>query len=311
MSKSSYSRLFFLVLVSMLGLAFTMQVAAAEPDIVILHTNDIHGRIETETGILGMPLISALVQQHRSEHEHVLVLDAGDTLHGRPVANQLEGQSVVASMNVAGYQYMAPGNHDFNFGYERLVELQDEMAFQVLAANVYKDGELLFTPYVIHELGPYRVGIFGLATPDTYQTTHPRNIEGIEFASMVDAAAHYVPILQQQNVDLIIALGHVGFGRNYPSTGVVDAVDGIHLFVDGHSHTLLPEGQYHNDTLFVQANEYGKYLGRVEVILSGDRPEFKASLIPAQDVTDLEPDMEITEMLEDFRAEVRRQILGI
>ncbi len=309
MSKSRYLRL--VLFITMLGLAFTMRVAAAEPDIVILHTNDMHGRIETDDGILGMPLISALVQQHRAEHDHVLVLDAGDTLHGRPVANQLEGRSVVATMNAAGYHYMAPGNHDFNYGYERLLELEDEMEFQVLAANVYKDGELLFTPYVIHELGPYRVGILGLATPDTYQTTHPRNIEGIEFTSMVEAAAHYVPILQQQNVDLIIALGHVGFGRNYPSTAVADAVDGIQLFVDGHSHTLLPEGQHHKDTLFVQANEYGKYLGRVEVRLSGDRPEFRASLIPAQGLTDLEPDLEITEMLEDFRAEVRRQILGI
>ncbi|TVR93944.1 MAG: bifunctional metallophosphatase/5'-nucleotidase [Spirochaetaceae bacterium] len=309
MWKFSYAQR--LLWITALGVVLTLSVTAAEPDIVILHSNDIHGRIETDDGVLGMPYISALIRQHRAEHEHVLVLDAGDTIHGRPVANQLEGHSVVATMNAAGYDFMVPGNHDFNFGYQRLLELEEEMEFQLLAANVYKDGELLFAPYAIHEVGPYRVGIFGLATPDTYQTTHPRNIEGIEFASMIEAAEHYVTILQQQNVDLIIALGHVGFGRNYPSTDVADAVDGIHLFVDGHSHTLLPEGRYHNNTLFVQAHEYGKYLGRVEVFLSGDRPEFSASLIPAAGVTDIEPDMEITEMLEDFRAEVRRQILGI
>ncbi|TVQ39227.1 MAG: bifunctional metallophosphatase/5'-nucleotidase [Spirochaetaceae bacterium] len=299
------------LLIAVVVLLVSWSAHAAEPDLVILHTNDMHGRIETGDGILGMPLISALIREHRAEHEHVLVLDAGDTIHGRPITNQLEGASTVAVMNAAGYDVMVPGNHDFNFGYPRLLELEQEMEFQLISANVYKDGELLFTPYVIKEVGDYRVGIFGLSTPDTYQTTHPRNIEGLEFGSMVDAAQTYVDLLQDEGVDLIVALGHVGFGRNYPSTDVVDAVDGIHLFVDGHSHDLLPRGTYHNKTLFVQANEYSKYLGRVEVFLSGPEPQLRASVIPAAEAANLEADAEIGAMLEEFRAEVRRQILGL
>lgn len=298
------------LLIAVMALLVSRPTDAGEPDLVILHTNDIHGRIETAQDVMGMPLISALIREHRSAHENVLVMDAGDTIHGRPITNQLQGASTVAVMNAAGYDFMVPGNHDFNFGYQRLLELEQEMEFQLLSANVFKDGELLFTPYVIRQVGEYRVGIFGLTTPDTYETTHPRNIEGLEFGSMVDAARRYVEILQDEGVDLIVALGHVGFGRNYPSTDVIDAVEGIHLFVDGHSHDLLPRGTRHNDTLVVQANEYTKYLGRVEIFFSGPEPELHASVIPAADAANLEADAQIEAMLEELRAEVRRQILG-
>ncbi len=284
----------------------------SETDIVILHTNDIHGRIEMAEGILGMPLIGALIKDYRLKYQHVLVLDAGDTIHGQPITNSLEGESTVKAMNAAGYDVMVPGNHDFNFGYERLLELEEMMEFDLISANVFKDGELLFKPYVVKELGNYRVGIFGISTPDTYTTTHPDNIKGLEFGDMVTAARKYVQVLKDDyDVDLIVGLGHVGFAGDYPSKEIADKVEGIDLFVDGHSHHRLPEGEWHHGTLFVQANEYSKYLGKVLIDMSSSEPAFSPSLISAAQAKDYEPVQEIVEILKEAREEARRKLLGL
>ncbi len=301
--------LFLLAVIFILILAGT--VAAQE--LIILHTNDIHGRINSnlEDGQLGMPLIASLVEQYRNNYDNVLVMDAGDTIHGRPITDRLQGRSTVETMNIAGYDVMVPGNHDFNFGYQRLLELEDKMDFSLVAANVFKDGDLLFTPYVIKETPDYKVGIFGLATPDTYSTTHPNNIEGIEFGDMVEAAQKYVAHLQEKEVDLIVALGHVGFGRNYPSTDIVKEVKGIDLFVDGHSHSRLSQGEWHHDTLFVQAHEYTNYLGQVIIDFQNGEPQLSASLISAAEAQEkVSPQEEMETLLEDFADEVRQIMLG-
>lgn len=302
----------FTALLLVLGMGLTVHADQNGPDLVILHTNDIHGRIERAEGLLGMSMISSLVRAHREQFPNVLVMDAGDTIHGRPVANQLHGRSVVETMNIAGYDVMVPGNHDFNFGYERLMELEDLMEFDLVAANVYKDGELLFRPWVIREVGDFRIGIFGLATPDTYQTTHPNNIVGIEFADMVEAARRSVAELRAEDVDLVVALGHVGFGRNYPSTDVTAQVSGIDLFVDGHSHHMLPRGEWHDGTLFVQAHEYTKFLGRVDIHLSGGSPRMDATLISPDDAVahGIEPDLAIEDLIVDLRDEVMQRMMG-
>ncbi len=141
-----------LAIIIMAVLLLTSVVFATNVDLLILHTNDIHGRIEIGDGMLGMPYLRALVEYYREQYENVIVMDAGDTIHGRPITDRLEGESAVISMNLVGYDFMVPGNHDFNYGYDRLLELEEMMEFHLVAANVFKDGELLFDPYVVKEV---------------------------------------------------------------------------------------------------------------------------------------------------------------
>ncbi len=284
-------------------------VLAIDEDLVVLHTNDIHGRIEVDEGQMGIPVIASLIEDHRKSYENVLVMDAGDTIHGRSITNLLDGESTVAAMNKAGYDVMVPGNHDFNFGWERLVELEEKMEFDLVAANVKKDGELLFEPYEIYEFSGYEVGVFGLATPDTYATTHPDNIEGIEFTDMVEASEKYVSKFEEKGMDLIVALGHVGFAGDHPSDEVVEKVDGIDLFVDGHSHDRLAEGVWVEDTLFVQAYEYTKDLGRVYIDI--EEKEFTAELISAEEGKELaDPHPELEELLDEYSDKATEILLG-
>lgn len=118
--------------------------AAEAARLTVVHTNDTHSRVKEGDGI-GFAKISTIIKEIRSENPNTLVLDAGDTFHGQTFATLTRGESIVRIMNEIGYAAMAPGNHDFNYGYERLVELNELADFPILAANVKKDdGSNLF-----------------------------------------------------------------------------------------------------------------------------------------------------------------------
>ncbi len=292
--------LMVIVLISLLA-GINNQISAEE--LTILHTNDIHGRLEVdeEEGRMGIPVISSLIDDYRAERDNVLVLDAGDTIHGDVITNHFDGKSAVRTMNKAGFDVMVAGNREFMFGYERLAELdEEEMEFDLLSANIKKDGEPLYDPYVIKQAGEKQVGIFGLTTSRTQVTVSPERTRGLDFADYVDVSQKYVDLLQEKQVDLIIALGHVGTGT---AEKVAKAVEGIDVFVDGHSHTVIEEGQWLNDTFHKIAGEYAKYLGVINVNLSKESPEFiqSAKTITAEEgFARVEADEEISQMLEEY-----------
>ena len=120
----------------------------AKDDVVIIHTNDSHGRVDD---YMGFSSVSALKKDYEALGYSVLLLDAGDTLHGLPIATIDQGESIVSLMNLAGYDAMTPGNHDFNYGTARLTELTGMMYFPLISANVKvrETGVNLFMPYTV------------------------------------------------------------------------------------------------------------------------------------------------------------------
>jgi len=147
-------RQFILTMFCLMLVCTAISVSAEVPvTVTILHTNDIHGRVETGNG-MGLPKMAALIKRIKTENPQTLLLDAGDAIHGTNFANLMKGESMIKLMNAMGYTAMAPGNHDFNYGYQRLVALADQVAnFPILCANIKKDGEFLFKPYIIKEVG--------------------------------------------------------------------------------------------------------------------------------------------------------------
>jgi 2',3'-cyclic-nucleotide 2'-phosphodiesterase (5'-nucleotidase family) len=238
--------------------------------IVLAHTNDTHGRVlEGSYDGMGFAKISTAVNYIRSVNPELLLLDAGDALHGTTFATLVEGESIVDIMNVIGYDAMVPGNHDFNYGYERLLELSKNNAeFSIISANVMKDGKTLFNPYKIFDYHGVKVGVFGLTTSETLYKTHPKRIEGLTFEDSVMVAQDMVDILSQE-CDIIIALAHLGVDKTSTDTSirVAEQVSGIDVIVDGHSHTTLPEGLKVNETYIVQTGNYDKNLGIVELAI--------------------------------------------
>jgi len=242
-------------------------------NITILHTNDIHGRLENVIkGDNGIARIATLVEQIRDEAalegRFVLLLDAGDATHGTLLANYFEGKPVIDVMNTMGYDAMEIGNHDFNYGQAGLAERAAQANFPLLCANVVETATGMvpsyLTPYVIKEVGGRRIAIFGLITPETPWVTHPKNVVGLTFLDPIETAKQLVPKLRPK-ADVIIALTHIGYPMD---RNLAENVEGISVIVGGHSHTKIVTPENIGDTIIVQAWEYGKVLGRLDLTLS-------------------------------------------
>ncbi|WP_052340020.1 bifunctional metallophosphatase/5'-nucleotidase [Gorillibacterium massiliense] len=240
-----------------------------EKRITILHVNDVHSRVEATAKSIGYAKISGIIKEVKKTNPNTLVLDAGDTLHGQTIANLQRGESIVDILNVIGLDAAATGNHDYNYGYKRLVELSKKANYPFLAANVYKDdGTRLFDPYIIKEMDGVKVAIFGLATPETLYKTHPKNVEGLTFTDPTEEAKKIVAELKDKS-DVIIALTHLGLDQSSVDTSrkIAENVKGVDVIIDGHSHTMLEHGLVVGDTLIAQTGEYGENLGEVNIYL--------------------------------------------
>lgn len=301
-------KVFSLFLVMVMILSFSVvSMAEDEVKITIVHTNDTHGRILEDSygGSMGFAKIATYVNMLREENPELLLIDAGDAFHGQTIAQLVRGESVAKVMNVMGYDVMAPGNHDFNYGYDRLLELGEMLEFPVIAGNIEKeDGTQLLDGYIIKEVQGLKIGMFGLATPETEYKTHPNNVKGLDFTSPIEAAKLMVEELRDQ-VDILIAVGHIGEdeGSEFTSHKILAEVEGIDLFVDGHSHTAKPEGEMVGNTLLVQAGEYDENLGIVELVVTGGEITSKtARLLTYEESAEIEEDPEVKAVIEDIKA---------
>ena len=268
--------------------------------LVILHTNDTHGAdLAVEGESFGAAGVAALKKDFEAAGAQVLLLSAGDTTQGAPLVNYNKGADAIKFMNAAGYDAMAPGNHEFDWGAENLVNVVAKAEFPVLAANILKeDGKVLFEANKIFELDGLKVGVFGLDTPEAATKTNPEKVAGLKFLAteeMYACAQAQVDELKAAGCDVIVALGHLGVDEETAaaanrSCDLVNHVNGIDLFVDGHSHTVMEDGKPANaesyptfenksDTLIVSTGTKLENVG--VVIYDAETDTFDADLIPA------------------------------
>lgn len=267
-----------LLIFSLLLPASTVAVLAESgetTEIVVLHTNDIHGNVDVE------PYVASKKKSYEAEGKNTLLLSGGDALHGLPIATLSRGQTIVNIMNATGYDAMATGNHDYDYGFDRLKQLISgtdhdvtKFNFPVLAANVeYKDESATGDPlekYLIKTYGDVKVGIFGLATPETFEKTNPANVTALNFLPPVATAESMVTELKAEGCKVIIALVHLGIDtatKPEEQSYAVAKVPGIDLVVDGHSHSYLESGKTPEGggALVVQAGGSGEYIGDVKL----------------------------------------------
>ena len=307
----------FMIFTLCFGVFDVNSYAQEEKEITLFHTNDTHARVEAgKYAGMGFAKIATYIKEQKSKNPNVLVLDAGDTFHGQTIATLVKGESIAKVMNQIGYDAMTTGNHDFNYGQERLVELDQMTNFPILATNVIKeDGPNFLKPYIIKEVDGIKVGIFGLATPETSYKTHPKNVEGLKFVNPIEASKKVVDELKGK-VDMVIALAHLGLDESstYTSEKVAKEVTGIDIIIDGHSHTTLKEGKLVGNTLIASTGEYDKNLGKITVKLTDHKVTSKeASLISKEEATNTTEDADILKVVNDIKSDQKKvlsQIVG-
>jgi len=303
-------RSLLVVLLLVLTLLTASVSAAAATEIVFVHTNDFHARMEAfdfEGGPRGgIARLAGMVNVIRGLYPgRVLWLDAGDTTHGTTVANLFYGASVVDALNKAGLDVMAPGNHDYNYGHDVLLLRAQEAEFPILAANVFfKDtGEPFLPPYTFFELDGVRIAVIGFSPMSTPVTTHPKNVAALHFEDALAVAAELVPQLREQ-ADLVVVLSHLGYEDDVL---LAKAVPGIDVIVGGHSHTKLDEPVVVGDTIIVQANEYGKYLGFLKLVVEdGKIIAYEGRLIPT--TADMPISQEIADVLAGWQVQLTEKL---
>ena len=264
-------------------------LAASEKQIAItiLHTNDLHGHVTSwqgwegdlaEMNVGGLDRIAAEVARVRKAvgAEKVLLLDAGDTLGDTLIAAKTDGRVIIESMNLIGYDAMVVGNHEVDFSAEVLRSRMAHATFPILAANITDENtkSLLSKPYVLKHVAGIKIGILGLAYPNTPYTTAKKNVVGLRFDDARAAAEHYVPLMRRDGAEVIVALTHLGLSADKQ---LAEHVNGIDVIVGGHSHNRMRDALVVNQTVIVQAGAHGSDLGRLDLELQRSADGYKIS----------------------------------
>lgn len=286
--------------------------------LTILHTNDHHGRFwPNKDGEVGLAPRATLIQQLREEIKrdggHVLLLDAGDINTGVPQSDLQDAEPDFKGMAMLGYDVMAVGNHEFDKTLPTIMKQREWAGFPFISANIYykENNERVFPSHILKEVDDLKVTIFGLTTEDTPLKSNPKNTKDLTFVPMLEEAKRLVPELRK-NTDVLIALTHVGHypeernGADAPGdVTLARNVDGINLIVGGHTQLPLFKPDIQNGTVIVQAAEWGKYVGRVDLeILDGVVTLKEAKLIPVNlkdSVVKIEADQHVQEFLRPYK----------
>ena len=244
-------------------------------NLTICFTSDIHGYFSDMDYATGMPGTTGLSRcaSTFSHDGNTLILDGGDILQGSPFAywlsrNPVEGAKVSARvMNLAGYQFVTIGNHDFNFGRETLESYLSHLDARCVSANVEGVAGVERIAMVTLENG-LRVGITGVTTHFVNLWEKPENLEGIKVHEAFPAAAAALEELKKANVDITVCIYHGGF-ENDLTTGELLSDTGenqayrickeldFDILLTGHQHMSV-DGQYVHGTYVVQPLENAK-----------------------------------------------------
>ena len=244
----------------------------------ILHTNDMHGHLLSETDkkmaadpekVGGAPFVAALIERERKAHPDALLIDGGDIAQGTPISNLFRGKPMVDFMNAVHYDAGTIGNHEFDWGPQALYNQIAWAERPIVCANLRLKGSGLplvgTRDFIIKKVNGVKIGIAGLATPTTPTMSFARNMEPFVFVDAAETMKRVLPHMKQAGAEIIVVASHLGDDED---AKLAKAVPGIHVIVGGHSHKPMPEPMFVNDTVIVQAGKYMRYLGEVTVTVN-------------------------------------------
>ena len=269
-----------LILTILLSIAFT---ASPQKNIVILHTNDTHSRIEplpesdrTAPGKGGVERRATYIEQVRKEHPHVLLFDAGDFLQGTPYFNLFKGKVEVEAMNMMQYDAVTLGNHEFDYGQEVLEKVVRAACFPIVSSNYdFSQTPLsgIIEPYLILKRGGVKIGVIGINIRPAGLISSA-NYKGMKFLDPATTANALAEQLRTRHkCDIIICLSHLGY---LPDTRLAESTRHIDLILGGHSHTYMKEPEVrrnldNREVMIYQTAGRGVYVGKIEMELELER----------------------------------------
>ncbi|NFI52176.1 bifunctional metallophosphatase/5'-nucleotidase [Clostridium botulinum] len=246
---------------SISGTANTLESKGDNMTLQILTTTDTHGRFSPYDYAINMPnasgslaQISTKVSELRAQNPNTILVDAGDTIQDNSESLFINTpvNPMILAMNKIGYDTLTLGNHEFNYGIGNLKHIMKQFNGTVLGGNVYeKDGTTrIAAPYTVIEKNGVKVGIIGMVTPNITKWDSA-NLKGYKITNPVDETKAAVEELKKQNVNVMIAVDHMGVAGEYGEPGssaieVLEECPEITAFVAAHFHVKIP-GDYYYD----------------------------------------------------------------
>ena len=264
------------VILSAILIVLHAWAASASVSLTILHVNDVHGRIfpyveraiDQAQPVSGAAYLAAMIASERARNpEGTMLLSAGDMFQGTPVSNLFRGRPVIEIMNRIGFDAMALGNHEFDWGLEALGQIVRSASFPVVCANMAdarRKGPPGVKPYVFVNRKNVKVAIIGLLTPDTAHMTNPKNLDGYAISDPEKVAPRLIEEVRRKGAGMVVLLTHLGIDAD---RSLAASVRGIDVIVGGHSHTPLMDPVRVGKTIIVQAGHNGLYLGVLDLIV--------------------------------------------
>ncbi|MDR0923880.1 MAG: bifunctional metallophosphatase/5'-nucleotidase [Hungatella sp.] len=246
-----------LLMVLSLTTGISFSSLAADRDIVVLYTNDVHCGVDGNIGYAGLALYKKEMQ---AQTPYVTLVDAGDAIQGAPIGTLSDGGYLIDIMNKVGYDFAVPGNHEYDYGMPRFLELAGKLSCGYYSSNFMdlRTGSTVFAPYKMFTYGDTKVAFVGATTPESFTKSTPAYFQdgngnyiygfcedenGQKLYNQIQSAVNSAKAEGANYVILVGHLGENGTTDRWTSDNVIKNTTGIDALIDGHSH-----------------EEYGKYI---------------------------------------------------
>lgn len=263
------SLLTFLLILGSISFVF-----AAEKEITILTINDYHGSLAPAGSNVGAAkLVDAIKTEKAKNPEGTIIVSAGDNYQGSAMSNMLHGEPVSEVFKEMGLELSAVGNHEFDWGIDKITKWAEEGELTFVCTNIYdiRTNEPVdwAEPFVIIEKMGIKVGFIGLATPETAYKTLKANVVNYEFRDPMEVITEWVPKVKDAGADIIIALTHLGSfqdkeGNITGEAAALCAVDGVDAVISAHTHQRV-SGLVSGKPI-VQAYKNGRSIGKITFV---------------------------------------------
>jgi 5'-nucleotidase/UDP-sugar diphosphatase len=287
-----------LLMVLSLTTGISFSSLAADRDIVVLYTNDVHCGVDENIGYAGLALYKKEMQ---AQTPYVTLIDAGDAIQGAPIGTLSDGGYLIDIMNKVGYDFAVPGNHEFDYGMPRFLELAGKLSCGYYSSNFMdlRTGSAVFAPYKIFTYGDTKVAFVGATTPESFTKSTPAYFqdgngnyiygfcEDENGQKLYDQIQSSVNSAKAEGANYVILVGHLGENGTtdrWTSDNVIKNTTGINVLIDGHSHEEYgkyvknKEGQ---DVLLTQTGTKLKNFGKLILHTDGTISNELVSQVPA------------------------------
>ena len=232
-------------------------------DLTILHVNDLHARLLPDSeGKGGFAYVATVLERERAATSAHLTLHGGDMVQGTPVSTLFEGVPIFKIANLLHLDVHCLGNHEFDYGWEKIAEYVELSDFDTVSANLTDtDGRTLVPPYVVRQVGDLRIAVVGAITEKLLEVLQSSSLGPWRAAPLV-ATLRPVVEAAAAEADMVVVLGHLSGGE---ARAILERLPQVSVVVQGHPHAAWDAALEIDGRIAVNASGYGRDVGRLRL----------------------------------------------